>query len=439
MSDSATPLERRVAAEVLRTRDELVELLADLVRFDTRVPDPDLAPRDEQRLQGYVAERLRRVGLDVELWEPETATLLPTRYAIPPGHHFRGRPQLLARLAGRGGGRTLLLNGHIDVVTVEPRAAWSSDPFVPTIRDGRLYGRGACDMKGGVAAMLHAVEVLRTLGVPLRGDLVVNTVTDEESTGAGSLAAAQRVRADGGIITEPTELTAWLGTRGSLMPVITVHGRAGHAAYPYDHWTSGGPVNAVEKMGFVLDALYRLREEWQLRADVRHDHLRTGSIVPVALDAGQWIVSHPASATLRCHVQYLPSQADTDGWGTAVEREIEERVLAAARADPWLAEHPPEVTFYGFRADGFAIDREQPIIRTVRDAHREIAGDEMGYWIFTGTTDARFFNLYYGMPATCYGPAGANLHAPDECVDLESVREVTKVLALSALDWCELT
>ena len=117
----------------------------------------------------------------------------------PPGHDFRGRPQLLATASGTGGGRTLLLNGHVDVVTVEPREGWTSDPFTPALRDGRLYGRGACDMKGGVAAMLIATEVLRALEVPLAGDLVVNTVTDEESTAAGSLAvAASGLRADGG-------------------------------------------------------------------------------------------------------------------------------------------------------------------------------------------------------------------------------------------------
>src|ERR687893_307852 len=215
-------------------------------------------------------------------------------------------------------------------------------PITPDVRSGRVYGRGACDMKGGVASMLFATEVLRSLDVPLRGDLIVNTVTDEESTGAGSLAvAAAGLRADGGIIPEPTRLTAWLGTRGSLMPRITVEGRAGHAGFPPAHWSAGGPVNAIEKLQIVLEALQRLRHEWQLRPDCRHEALAPGSIVPTSLHAGQWMVSYPAAATLECHVQYVPGQADSDGYGSGVEREIEQRVLAACAADSWLSEHPP--------------------------------------------------------------------------------------------------
>ena len=160
----------------------------------------------------------------------------PTRYARPPGHHFGGRPQLLARAPGRGGGRALLFNGHVDVVRADPVERWTSDPFAGVLRDGRVHGRGACDMKGGVAAMVVAAETLRMLDVPLLGDLLVNTVTDEESTGARR---ARRRRSTErtqtrAIIPEPTGLTAWLGTRGSLMPEITVEGRAGHAGYPHD-------------------------------------------------------------------------------------------------------------------------------------------------------------------------------------------------------------
>jgi acetylornithine deacetylase len=435
MAHALTPLERRVAGEVARRRDDLTGLLCDLVAFDTRAPDRDYAPRDEARLQEYVAARMRAAGLAVRVWEPQPSDLPASRYPIPEGHHFGGRPQLLATATGAGGGRTLLFNGHVDVVTAEPEALWTGAPFSPRLRDGLLYGRGACDMKGGVASMLLATEVLRALEVPLAGDLVVNTVTDEETTGAGSLAvAASGLRADGGIIPEPTELTAWLGTRGSLMPEITVAGRAGHAGFPAVHWTAGGPVNAIEKLQLVLEALQRLRLEWRLRPDAQHEVLAPGEIVPTALRAGQWMVSYPAAATLECHVQYVPGQADADGCGTLVEAEIEARVLAAAQADPWLAAHPPQVRWPGDVPPGF-VGPGEPVSAATLDSMaalglpRTVASRTT---FFDGPTFTRA-----GIPTIAFGPGSIlRAHAVDEYVPVEELVVAAQVLAVSAMRFC---
>jgi acetylornithine deacetylase len=428
-------LERRLADEIADRRDAVVDLLAALVAFDTRAPGPDLEPRDEAALQAYLAERLRAAGLDVDVWEPDATTLPENGYGIPPGYHFEGRPQLVAHKAGTGGGRSLLFNGHVDVVTPEPLEQWTSDPFTATLRDGRVYGRGACDMKGGVAAMVLATEVLMKLGVRLRGDLLVNTVTDEESTAAGSLAAvAHGVAADGAIVPEPTALTAWLGTRGSLMPEITVAGRAGHAGFPHEHWTDGGPVNAIEKTQVVLGALHALRDEWRDRRATQHRWLRTGTIVPTAFDAGQWIVSYPAAARLRCHVQYLPAQADADGTGAPVVREIEERVRAAATADPWLAANPPSFRWHGDVPAAF-VEPQTPIAATTLDAmaacglHREIASRTT--W-FDGATFTRA-----GTPAIAFGPGAiAQAHAVDEYVSIDELVRAAQVLAVAAVRFC---
>jgi acetylornithine deacetylase len=428
-------LERSVVAEIERHRSELVELLATLVGFDTRAPGDDLAPRDEAALQGYLADRLRAAGLDVDVWEPDVRDLPATDYPIPSGYHFRGRPQLVARRAGAGGGRSLLLNGHVDVVTPEPLEQWTDHPFRASVRDGRIYGRGTCDMKGGVAAMVLATEVVAAMAVPLRGDLVLNTVTDEESTAAGTLASvAHGVAADGALVPEPTALTAWLGTRGSLMPEIVVEGRAGHAGFPHEHWTAGGPVNAIEKAQVVLAALHALRDEWRDRPDTQHPYLRTGTIVPTSFDAGQWIVSYPATATLRCHVQYLPSQAGADGSGAPVRAEIEQRVLAAARADPWLAAHPPSFVWHGDVPAAFT-DPAEPICATTLDAMgalglpREIASRTT--W-FDGATLTRA-----GTPAIAFGPGAiAQAHAVDEHVSVDELVRAAQVLAVAAIRFC---
>ena len=429
-------LERRVTDEIERRRGELCDLLCALVAFDTRAPDPDYAPRDEAALQEYVAGRHarrgpRRAGVGARARGPP-AQPLPD----PPGHHFRGRPQLVATAKGSGGGRTLLLNGHVDVVSVEPREAWASDPFAGELRDGRICGRGACDMKGGVAAMLLATEVLRALEVPLAGDLVVNTVTDEESTGAGSLAvAASGLRADGGIIPEPTSLQAWLGARGSLMPSITVEGRAGHAGLAPEHWTRG---RAGQR---AREAAGRARRAAAAAAG-------TGSFGPThgtrcspppascrpALRSGQWMVSYPASATLECHVQYVPGQADGDGFGSLVEAEIEERVLAAARADAWLAQHPPRFAWPGDVPAGW-VGAGEPVAATTLDAMAALGlppAVASRTTFFDGPTFTRA-----GIPTIAFGPGDiADAHAVDESVAVGELVRAAQVLAVAAIRFC---
>ena len=182
-------------------------------------------------------------------------------------------------------GRSLVFNGHIDVVSAEPRSEWASDPFVASVRDGRLYGRGACDMKGGIAAMVFAAETLSSLGVSLDGDLLVATNTDEESSGAGGTALVEHgLRADAGVVTEPTGFETWIACRGSEYGVITVPGRPGHAEVRQPDWRLGGAVNAIEKAVVVLDAIASLSDAWASRPALSHPYL---SRAVATADAGQ--------------------------------------------------------------------------------------------------------------------------------------------------------
>ena len=254
-------LEERVVAAVREGRDELVALAGDLVRFDTTARNVGDPPRQEAELQEFLRRRLATLGAETDVWEPE-----PTgsgNRVVPDGLDFVGRPQLAARLRGAGGGRSLLLNGHIDAVSAEPVGQWTSHPHEPEIRDGQLYGRGSCDMKGGIAGMLFALETVTRLGAKLAGDVVFCTNTDEESSGAGSYAcAAHGVRADAGLCAEPTGFDVWVACRGGVNPVVRTIGRTGHAEMHHPHWREGGPVNAIDKMELVLASLRALREDW---------------------------------------------------------------------------------------------------------------------------------------------------------------------------------
>ena len=310
-----TDAEQRVCEAVAAGRDDLVRLASDLIGFDTTARAVGDPARDEALMQEYLAGRLVGCGASVDLWEPD-ASAMAGKPLVPPGLDFAGRPQLIASVAGRGGGRSLVFNGHIDVVSAAPVSEWASDPFVGVVRDGLLYGRGACDMKGGIAAMVFAAEVLSSLGVVLDGDLFVATNTDEESSGAGGTALVARgLSADAGVVTEPTGFQVWTCCRGSEYGVVRVPGRPGHAEVPQPDWRLGGAVNAIEKAVVVLDALSSLRRFWGSRPQLSHPLLSSPSLLPTLARAGEWPVTYPASCDLTIAVMYLPVRRMRRGGG----------------------------------------------------------------------------------------------------------------------------
>ncbi len=426
-------LELRVCEHVIRREDDLVELLRALIGFDTVTFAPGAPPREEEALQRFLGARLAAHGAAVTVGEPDAA-LVADHPAIPPGFSFAGRPQLLARFAGAGGGRTLLLNGHVDVVVAGPLETWSSDPFDAVIRDGAVWGRGACDMKGGVACMVLAAEVLAELGVRLAGDLVVNTVTEEESTGAGGLVSARTLQADAAVVPEPSGLAVWVACRGSLLLTITVEGRAGHAGIVPRHPDRGGAVNAIEKAAYLLEAIRRLREEWELRP--RHPYLSPATCVPTVISGGQWIVSYPSRCRLDCHIEYLPDQADERGRGSWVAREFENWISRAAAADPWLREHPPRVEWSPCDVPPAEISSEEPIVEVLLGVERDL-GRPGRLGGLDNWHDGATLIVEAGIPAVCYGPGDIGLaHSANEHVPVADLLACTQGLALAALRYC---
>jgi acetylornithine deacetylase len=167
---------------------------------------------------------------------------------MPPWHHWRNRPLTVGLFRGTGGGRSLLINGHVDVVSPGEHERWASPPFSAEIRDGRIYGRGAVDMKGGVGAALFALEAIRACEIELAGDVIFEAVPDEETCAMGTIAAIARgYRADAGLVPEPTRLNLWIATRGLLHGTLTVPGRSAHAEMNQPPWQEGGGVNAIQK------------------------------------------------------------------------------------------------------------------------------------------------------------------------------------------------
>jgi acetylornithine deacetylase len=436
-------LERDVTDTIAARVDELIALAASLVALDTTARDVGDPPRQEAELQRLLADRQADAGAEIDLFEPTDAEL-DGRPLVPEGLDFVGRPQLIATHRGARGGRSLVLNGHIDVVSAEPVGAWTSPPFEPEVRDGRLYGRGACDMKGGVAAMAFAAEVLAQLGVRLGGDLIVATNTDEESSGAGGSAlVAHGLRADAGIVAEPTDFRVWIACRGSEYGVITVPGRAGHAEVRHPGWRDGGAVNAIDKSAVVIEAMAALRERWAAAPALRHPVLSAPSIVPTLAAAGDWAVTIPASYELTIAVMYLAAQADELGSGSRVRAEVERSIIDYVARDDWLAAHPPRVHWWSNGVMPMELSPSEPIVETMLEASgdtghgRRLGGLDSWYDGATLTTLGRIPSIGYGPPG--FDPDGATVaHTVDEFVPVDGLVGCAQALAVAAMRCCGL-
>lgn len=427
-----TPAERAICTAIAARRGQLVELLQTLVGFETTTHTPGAPPRQEASLQTFLADRLQRAGARVEIGVP-SADLVAGHPMIPAGFDFAGRPQLVARFPGSGGGRTLLLNGHVDTVDVEPVGEWRHDPYAGDVVDDAVHGRGACDMKGGIASMVVAAETLATADIELAGALIVNTVTDEESTGAGGLVSAKTLTADAAIVPEPTRLAVGVACRGSLLATITIPGRAGHAAIP-DAVEPYGTVNAIEKVDLVLAAIRRLRERWRLRP--AHPYLAAPDCVPTEIHGGEWMVTRPASCRLSCHLQFLPDQADDHGWGTLVQQEFTEVIRAAAADDPWLAAHPPTVEWTLAGVPPAQVEPGHPIVAAAGSALVAV-GRPRAITGFDNWHDGATLTVEGGIPAICLGPGDVRLaHTTGEHVPIADLVSAAQAIAVTAMRFC---
>lgn len=433
-----------VLATIEARRDRIVAFLQTLVRHPSVNPVfLGTPPREEKQLQEYVAGQLAAMGfVEIDLWEPDPAHL--AKYRGRPGftenRRFHNRPNLAARLPGAGGGRSLFLTGHVDVVGADPeKEAWRYDPFSAELVDGVVHGRGTVDMKGGIAAMLMAVEAIREAGITLQGDVLVGLVVDEETGSMGMLALADRgYHADAGIMTEPTDLQISLLCRGIVWGRISVPGRSGHIEIEQPDWRRNGAVDAFRKGLLVVGALDALNEQWAARPDKHHALLPRPTMVNISMvQAGQHPSSYAENCVITVDAQYLPDECDEHGLGGAVKREIEEAIAGVAAEDPWLAGHPPTVEWF-VDADCAEVQRDHPLVPILRQALGDLglAGKQQ----LTGTeahTDMSLLTKMARTPTVNFGPGDPFLaHLTNEALPVEDLLAATRAIALTILDWC---
>jgi acetylornithine deacetylase len=344
---------------------------------------------------------------------------------------YAGRYNLVAqRAADAEGGRSALFNGHLDVVSPEPLALWESDPFAPVRRDGWLYGRGAGDMKAGVAAMTYALAAVERAGFGLRAPVTLEAVIEEECCGNGALAClAAGYDAEAVLIPEPFGPTLYTAQVGVMWFKVHLRGKPGHVL------AAAAGANAIEKSWPVMAGLRRLEAE--MNSEPRpapYDALDHPLHLNIGIfEGGDWPSTVPAAAEFHGRLSFFP------GMGyAAVCRRIEASVAKAAQEDPWLADNPPTVEFYGFRSEGHTIERSHPVLDTLNGCHRDLSGRDAETYVSTCTTDLRAFHHFGRARGTCYGPVAENIHGANERVDIASIVQTARTYALFLARWCGL-
>lgn len=410
------------------------ELLSALVRAQTVLGH-------EEPGQVLMAEAFSACGLTPRDVPLDAAALRAHPCGAPFSWDLAGKRNVVAHWPGAGGegrasarrrdggaARSLILNGHIDVVPPAAPELWSSPPFEPRLDGDWLYGRGAADMKAGLVTIVGAVRALRELGVELAGDVHLQCVVEEECTGHGALQCMiDGVRADACVLTEPHPDHLTIAQVGVLWFHIDVTGRPAHAAY------AGSGQNAIEAAYAVLSALRALEAELNVSPPPPYDRVpHPINLNPGVIGGGDWVSTVPAQCTLSCRLATYPGDDPAE-----LRRRVEAAVAGAAAAHPFLRENPPRVRYDGFDCEGSVVSPQEPLVQALSRAYADVVGSPPELRPTTATTDARHF-IREGIPAVCFGPRGEHYHGIDERVSLSSMHTAAKVLARFIVDWAGL-
>jgi acetylornithine deacetylase len=387
----------------------------------------------EAPCQDMFGDLLHQRGYEVDDWRIDADDLKAFRDYGPVETDFSKARTVVGTFRpgtanGEGKGRSLILQGHCDVVPAGPLDMWTSPPFVPEVRDGWLYGRGAGDMKSGTIAALYALDAIRHAGLKPTARIHLQSVIEEESTGLGALSTIQRgYRADCCLIPEPTNGKLVRAQVGVIWFRIKVKGRPAHV------FEAGVGSNAIKAGFYLIQALEGLEREWNERAasdrifkSVQHPL----NFNPGIIRGGDWASSVPSWCDIDCRIAILP------GWNLAdCQQEILTCIDAAARKHPFLANSPPQVEWSGFLSEGFELTAGSEAEGVLHRSYHAVYGEPLEEYNFTAITDTRYY-AHQGIPCLCFGATAKRMHGFDECVELDSLRNTTRTIALFVADWC---
>ncbi|MBM6619371.1 peptidase [Bacillus suaedaesalsae] len=399
------------------------------VRLLQRLVQERSVSGNESAAQAIIIEKLREIGLHIDIWEPNYAKLQQHPFFVSPRSTFIGSSNVVGIKKGLGGGKSILLNGHIDVVPEGDISQWENDPYSAEIKDGKMFGRGTSDMKGGTVALLLAIEVIHALNIPLKGDIIFQSVIEEESGGAGTLATITRgYTADAAIIPEPTNMKIFPKQQGSMWFRLTVRGKSAHGGTRYEG------VSAIDKSILVIEAMQELE---RTRNEKIKDPLYQNIPIPVPINIGKinggsWPSTVADEVRLEGRIGVAPEESMED-----VKLEVERQIKLLTKKDEWFAEHPVELTWFGARWVPGTIDLEHDALKTLKNSFKEVLKREPVIEASPWGTDGGLFTQVANIPTIVFGPGTTEVaHHPNEFIEIEKVLEAAEVFAHMIVEWC---
>lgn len=415
-------IEGEVLKLVEKRRDAIIESLRELISFPS-------VTGDELEIQKFIAYKLEDMGLIVDMWEPDHEELKKHPAYVPVERGYTNRPNVVGIYKGTANGKSLLFNGHVDVITPGSLDAWGHQPWAGDIEGDRLYGRGASDMKSGLAAMTMALDSLIRLNIRLKGDVILEYTVDEEQSGNGTLACVMKgYRADAGICCETSGLHVQPACIGRLWFEIYVRGKP---AGIQRRWEG---VNAIEKGYTIVKAVsdfenIRLNE---LKHPLYPDNRSALPCMVCVFQSGSFASAFPDTCLLKGSIATLPGEDTNEVKGSFVEH-----ILTVSKTDSWLKDNPPEVRFSGYCGAPAEIPPDHPIVSTVSQKFALVTGKQPQITGRQGAADTRYLIKYGNTPTVIFGPGFTEqMHATDEWVDINNLITATKILSLTIMDWC---
>jgi acetylornithine deacetylase len=385
---------------------------------------------NEKGVQEVVIKKLYELGLIVDVWDPSTQELSKSEYFVPSRNSFEGSPNVVGVLKGTGEGKSIIFNGHIDVVPEGDRSKWEDDPFSGKIKDGKMFGRGTTDMKGGNIALLFAIESIIKSGIKLKGDVIFQSVIEEESGGAGTLATLIRnYKADAAIIPEPTKMKLFMKQQGSMWFRVSVDGVAAHGGTRYEGISA--IENAVKIHRAILDLEKKRNEKI---TDPLYSHIPIPLPINVGkIQGGSWPSSVPDLVTLEGRMGVGPEEEIKD-----VKKQLVDHLHDVCGSDSWLKDHPVKVEFFGAQWVPNGVEENHPFVSLLKENFNSVYDKSLTIEASPWGTDAGLLGKVGNIPALVIGPGETKMaHFPNEYIELKEVIKASKLFALTLLTWCD--